>query len=146
MFTKRKQICADCHFFSKRYPTAEGGLLLDISPDEREKSRQGDFSWKEDKYSLECNYSVWDEGYDFQSSQLKEVISETNRRNFCFFWKHHPGMLFPAARTLQEREAEESKRSRERKLTIVGLWIAAIALLANMFLKVFEARKLWPFH
>jgi len=47
-------------------------------------------------------------------------------------------MLFPAAKVLQQREAAAREAHQDRRLTIVGLWIAAVALAANVFLKLFE--------
>src|SRR5207244_9177831 len=51
---------------------------------------------------------------------------------------YRQGMMIPAAKALQEREAQARDASRDRRLTIAGLWIAALALLANVGLKLVE--------
>ncbi len=53
--------------------------------------------------------------------------------------------MIPAAKALQEREAQARDASRDRRLTIAGLWIAALALLANVGLKLAEQLHWWPF-
>jgi hypothetical protein len=143
----RKQTCVNCHFFVKeaRSLPSRQPVSLDVSAHERKKASEGDFSWVKDVWTLACHFTVWDEGYDFDQSRRKQIIVESNRRNFCFFWRHRPGMLLPAAKALQEREAQAHKASRDRRLTIVGLWVAVGGLVINAWLKVAEAVHWWPF-
>ena len=117
--------CVNCHFFSKLH----NRIPLEIQEDERSSIRKGDFSPIKEHYSLCCHYGVWDEGHNFDKRQRSKIIVQTDRKKFCFFFKHRPGMLLPAARILHEREVLFRESSRDRKLTIIGLWIAAIALL-----------------
>lgn len=112
---------------------------------DREAVRKGDFSWAAEHYALVCTFGVWDEGYNFCRADRQRVIAETDRRNFCFWWKHRPGMLIPAAKILQEREARDSDSARDRRLTQLGLGIAAIALCANVLLTLADKLKLWSF-
>jgi len=78
---------------------------------------------------------VWDEGYTPELRQgRRQTIVETPRKDFCFFFEHRDGMLFPAAKTLQEREAQFKEAARDRRHTIIGLWIAALALLASVLM------------
>ena len=92
-----------------------------------------------------CAYGVWDQGYNFDMSKIQDELVEKDRKNFCFFWKYRPGMFLPAAKILQEREAQARDSSKDRKLTIWGLWIAATALGVNVYLQLAQAAKLWPY-
>jgi hypothetical protein len=85
---------------------------------------------------------VWDEGYTPELSQKRrQTIVETPRKDFYFFFQHRDGMLFPAARTLQEREAQFKEAARYRRHTIIVLWIAAIALLVSVLVDL--APDIW---
>jgi hypothetical protein len=58
-------------------------------------------------------------------------------------------MLLPAAKILQQREAEAQEARGDRRRTIYGLWIAATAILvnvlANIWLRLAERFSWWPF-
>jgi len=140
-----KQTCADCHFFYKEARTADGTFPSEITREEREKARKEDYSWQSKSYALSCHMKVWDEGHNFDKSRKHQIITQDNRRNFCFFWHHHPGMLFHAAQMLQQRQAEAREARRDRKLTIYGLWLAGCALAANVWLQLAERLNWWPF-
>lgn len=141
MRLKPKQNCVDCHFFVK----GDRENTLEIEAPERESARQGDYLWAV-HYTLACSFGVWNEGHNFNQANRQQVIVETNRRDFCFWWKHHPAMLLPAAKILQEREARNRDSARDRHLTLYGLWIAAIALVINVWLTLAQKLKLWPFN
>ena len=135
MGLKPKQSCVDCHFFVKTIKDPQRGPI-EIEASEREKARQEDYSWV--VYGtggvsvwLACSFGVWDEGYNVNRANRQQVIVETNRRDFCFWWKHHPAMLIPAAKILQEREAKNRDAEHDRSLTRRGLKIATIALFIN---------------
>lgn len=146
MHAKPKQACVNCHFFVKEARGLRNGpVTLEVTETDRELCRAGDYSWHKDHYAIACHFAVWDEGHNFDMSRRHEVVVETDRQNFCFFWKHRPGMLLPAARVLQEREAQARDASRDRRLTIVGLFIAAIALLVDVLLRTAQNLHLWPF-
>jgi hypothetical protein len=49
-------------------------------------------------------------------------------------------MLLPAAQVLQEREARDLD-AQDRRLTLLGLWIAALALLGQLWAQVAQFRK-----
>ena len=137
----KKQYCVDCHFFVKEDRSRTPPWSSAISLENRKKTRIDDFSWKRDSEAIGCAYGVWDEGHDFERSKRHEILVGTNRKNFCFFWKYQKGMFVPAAKILQEREAAQRKARRDRILTIVGLWIAAIALAVNTFIEVWDSCK-----
>lgn len=143
----RKQTCSDCHFFIKEardVPTPQP-VVLDVSAEERALAKTGNFSWAMEYHALACHFGVWDEGYNFDRSSRRKVIAETDRRDFCFFWRHRPGMLIPAARILQERNAQDRDAAKDRHLTIFGLWIAAAALVVNAAIRILERLRIWGF-
>jgi len=143
---RAKQCCADCHFFGKeaRSLNTPQPVTLAVSPEERALAKKNDFTWVKDYATLLCHFGVWDEGFNFDKAKRFEILVETDRRGFCFFWHFRPGMLNPAAKILQEREAQNREASKERWLTIVGLWIAALALVFNIGLKIAEGLGWWP--
>ena len=128
---RSKQSCVDCHFLMKQSNPHKFGA----TDRDREAIKNQDYS-PFTHMSLGCYFGVWDEGYNFATERRHEVIVETNRKNYCFFWKYRPGMLFPAAEVLQKREADNQEAARDRKLTLIGLFIAAVALVVNALLEV----------
>jgi hypothetical protein len=84
---------------------------------------------------------VWDEGYGTGVDSRRQVIIKSDRRGFCFFWPFRPGMFFPAGEVLQKREWELAQAKRDRLLTIIGLWIAALALVADFATNLLNAGK-----
>jgi len=131
-----KQMCADRHFFVKEDRNRQPPGVSLILDNERKEVKLNKYSWVPDYYTLACHMGVWDEGHNFHKENRKEVLVDTNRRNQCFFWRYRRGMLLPAAKVLQEREAQYREARKDRRLTIWGLWIAALALVANVYLTV----------
>ena len=119
--------------------------MLDVTTGEREKAMAGDFSWVKKHHKLACHFAVWDEGANSDSQRRHMVIAQTDRQDFCFFWKCRPGMRMQPAKILQEREVQAHEASRDRRLTLIALSIAAAALLANVYLTVADRLNLWPF-
>jgi len=143
---RRRQTCVECHFFVKEARGLPAGpIVLPVSEEERAKARANDFAWVKPHYTLSCHFTVWDEGFDLPPDRRHEVIAATDRRDQCFFWKYRPSMLLPAAKVLQEREARDHEAQRDRRLTIWGLWIAAVALVAQLGVQLAVALHLWPF-
>ncbi len=134
-----KHACVNCHFFMKTSPSPSGTtnpVRMPISSEYREKAHAGDYSWVLDHDVLGCGLLVWDESFESDKRERHHTIVEQDRRKFCFFWKNRPGMLFPAAEVLQKREAEAHEARRDRRLTGIGLLIAALALLINAILAI----------
>jgi hypothetical protein len=123
----RKQACIDCHFLMKQ----SFGVKLGVSTQDRAALRGGDCALG-DAWSLGCYMGVWDEGYGSAKRDRFQIVAATDRHRYCFFWPFRAGMFFTAGQVLQERESENAEAKRDRRLTIVGLWIAALALLANL--------------
>jgi hypothetical protein len=143
---RKKQTCADCHFFVKEardLPTPQP-IVLDVALSERATAKANDFTWAKQYHALGCHFGVWDEGYNFDMAKRFEVIADTDRRDLCFFWRFRPGMLIPAAKILQEREARDREAGKDRCLTVLGLWIAAVALLVNAVFTIGEKLQFWP--
>lgn len=135
----RRRACVGCHFFVKEITANVGEhSKYHVTADHRRLARDGDFSWVKDHTVICCDFGVWDSGYGLADSDRTSTIVETDRTNQCFFWPYHPGMLIPAGRTLQQREAAAKESSRDRRLTIGALWIAAIALVIDVFLRLFK--------
>ena len=134
------QTCARCHFWIQRYIPNHGAkeFVLPVSSEDREQAMKRDFSWVLDSSALACSRKVWDEGFEFDKSKRYEELVQRNRKDFCFFLRYRPGMLLPAAETLQARQTELQDASRDRRLTMFGLWIAAVALLVSAVLGVFQ--------
>lgn len=145
MYLRPHQHCVDCEFFAEIQGPLSDKTVLEISEKEREASRKNDYTWVLPGSVLACERGVWHGGNIDKGKHHREIV-EVNRRGFCFWWKNRPGMLTPAAEILQKREEDERHASRDRRLTIVGLWIAALALLANVCLTLAGKLKLWPFH
>jgi len=126
------QSCVNCHFLVKQLRDMNGREYpVHPTQEERQRSRKDDFEWVKPcgsvSVSLTCHHGVWDEGYNFDKERRHDEIVRRNRKGFCFFLEYHEGMLFPAGEEIQRlREA-----SRDRRLTVSGLWIAAIALVAS---------------
>jgi hypothetical protein len=128
--TAKHEACVSCHFFLKSFRPPKGReRFIAVSTHERDASRRRDFSWIGEKASICCRHSVWDEGHTPSAGEERfERIVTTNRKGFCFFLPFHPGMLLPAADKLQQRAAEQEGAARDRRLTLIGLWIAALGL------------------
>ena len=148
MRLKPKQSCVDCHFFviKVRDPAVKPRSIEKI---ERDKARKEDYSWIDcNRGSLPaCYFGVWYK--DYYKSGLKEyhqLIVEKDQADSCFWWKYHPAMRPEAASILQEREAKNRDAARDRRLTLYGLWIAAIALVINVWLTLAQKLKLWSFN
>jgi hypothetical protein len=79
---------------------------------------------------------VWDEGVAGSKGERNSIINLMPRNSGCFFFPHHPAMLFPAAQELQKRAEENSQLKRSNMYTRIGLWVAVGALAANTLVEV----------
>lgn len=126
----------------KSYRDSQPAHAFVVTEKERQATRSGDLSWHDERkapVALACNMEVWDEGVEgFPHDARVAFLVHQERKGFCFFRRHHPGMLLPAARELQRREMAASEARSDRLLTIIGLWIAAGALLASVLLQLLD--------
>jgi hypothetical protein len=124
-------VCINCHFLVKQSNPG----TFEVTHRNREAIKNQDYSQISNNYSLGCYFGVWDEGHNFSPELRHQTIVLANRKNYCFFWPHRPGMLLPAAEILQKREADNHAAGRDRRFTLLGLWIAALALAADVISK-----------
>ena len=139
MGLKPKQCCVDCHFLAKDrrdYNYAKNYFnslekFVEISAIERDQARSEEYSWIQNEHdtTLVCAFGVF-ESLE-HNNVIHQIIAQTDRRNFCFYWKYRPTLLISAAKILQEREAKNRDAARDRLLTRIALWIAVFALFIN---------------
>lgn len=126
--------CIDCHFFKRdvlQHPQI-------IPRTDRDLLITANFVLDVPEYVYGCYHMVWDRGYGVEgdtNDYLTENILQLPRDN-CFFFEFQKGMLFPAAATLQKRQAEQQEASRDRKLVKYGIWVAAVAIFANVCVSI----------
>ncbi|MEW5871520.1 MAG: hypothetical protein AB1894_19760 [Chloroflexota bacterium] len=134
---KKQKTCINCHFLSVTHQFQDSTASSSATGQQRKAIRQHDFSAMSFG-SLGCHFSVWNESSNLDPDQRYENIVNRNRKDNCFFWEHKPEMLIPAAEELQRRETEQRAASKDRRLAILGLFIAAIALAADVIIKVIQ--------
>lgn len=132
--------CVNCHFFTKTHHYSGQKVTFPLTTKERGSVAADDWTFLRDGgASLHCYRGVWDEGLpEFEKGQRFSLVTSVDRRDGCFFWPHRPGMMLPVAKELEQREADRSKTNREHRFTQVGLWIAALALLAQLVVSIIE--------
>ena len=140
MLSHPKEACISCHFFARRRLDAQLVQALSVSADERKMLTAGDYTviTKDPGAMLECWMKVWSPTTPIDEEKLFDAAVKTNRKDFCFYWPYHHLMSLDAGQTLQKRAAEAREASRDRRLTIYGLWIAGIALAISTAVQVRE--------
>ena len=97
-----KPICRNCHFLSKEHrDNADQVFTFSLTKLEREKGVKAPDEIIASHYSLNCKMGVWDEGVSETIQYRNSSINLTKRDSNCFFFPHHPAMLFDAARELE---------------------------------------------
>jgi len=134
-----KQICRNCHFLSKEYRDNAGQVFtFSLTQQDREKAVKAPDEVIAKHYSLNCKMGVWDEGVSGTIQDRNSTINLTKRDSNCFFFPHHPAMLFDAARELQKRDNEHKELKRSNLYTRIGLWVAAGALGISALIEVLK--------
>jgi len=128
-----KQVCQSCHFLSKEVREENTGRALCFSLSQSDRS---DVEGVADHYSLKCWMDVWDEGVAPHPVSRTDTIAGTHREGRCFFFPYRSNMLFPAAREMQKRQEEHQQMKRSNLYTRIGLYIAAIALIFDAFVRL----------
>ena len=130
---KPKPCCKNCHFLAKTHIGSNGHEhRFSWDTDDRSKYHLADH------YVAECAKGVWSERIDpTLKDRLKEVLLQP-RKDDCFFIEEHPGMSFQAAYELFRIRNDNRQLKRGYRLTQIGLWIAALALVANVIMKLLE--------
>jgi hypothetical protein len=127
-----KHECLKCHFLTKQFRD-EGGSVYAFSWTQADRKTRA----VDKHYSPNCHLGVWDAGIDPSITSRLGAILTQNRRHFCFFIEVHEGMSFQSAKELQHRREENAQLKRTNRYAVVGLWIAALALLASLLLDFF---------
>ena len=129
-----RHCCKNCHFLAR----------VDISRDGREgrtswtPEERSNLSLRYDEPSAECAKGVWSTRVDRQLvSELQDILLK-DRKNDCFFIEIHEGMLFEAASELQRLRQDSRQLKRSYRYTQIGLWIAAVGVATNVFMRIFE--------
>ncbi len=129
-----KHCCLNCHFLAKESHDTVGGPHV-FSWNSKDRKRK----MIKDHYSANCWWGMWDAGVDPQLAvKLIETIN-INRANTCFFVEAHEGMQFEAAKELQARRQQNRELKRGRMFSTIGLWIAALGLMANFVFQLLRA-------
>lgn len=89
------------------------------------------------KFKVYCYFGVWPQEKILDSNiEVKEfidLVTKTDRRSNCFFWKYKPDTSLSAGEILQKREFEINESKKDRRLTICALIIAALGLFNSIF-------------
>ncbi|MFT6098373.1 MAG: hypothetical protein ACJAYF_000909 [Arenicella sp.] len=127
------QRCRNCHFLAKTTRIDNGDEFTNSwGAKERESLELKDF------YSPNCARGVWDAGVDPSiNSRLKEVVDK-DRAEACFFIETQDAMLFSAASELQKQRQENAQLRKGYRYTQVGLWLAAIGLIAGVVVDIVQ--------
>ena len=135
-----KKVCTNCHFFGKGHSekSADEGVNLFVSNDEREMASSGKKEFTKPYYSVRCLMGVWDERFNEKGEDLNHLVAIINRNDKCFFFPYDEGMMLEAAKELQKRKQEYSQLRRSNMYTRIGLFIAAFALVANVAINLFK--------
>ena len=135
-----KAICRNCHFLAKEYRETNTGRALSFSLREAERglAESDPDNVVGDHYSLKCALGVWDEGLSPPPGGREYVLNLIPRKDACFFFPHHPAMLFEAARELQKRAAEYRELKRSNLYTRIGLYITGAGLIAAVLIALFK--------
>ncbi|HEY0491260.1 MAG TPA: hypothetical protein VGD30_17250 [Telluria sp.] len=128
-----KAVCRNCHFLSKetRDPGTGDPIVFALNSQERKAMESAPGEVVAQFYALNCHMGVWDEGVSGSAQDRDTIINLTRRGSSCFFFPHHPAMLFAAAKELQKREADNEKIRLSNLYTRIGLFVAAGALCVN---------------
>jgi hypothetical protein len=132
-----KKNCLYCHFLAKEYrDETEHIHAFSLSNEKREKLIKSPEDAVQSHYALSCHMDVWGEGVSGSKEERDKFINLMSRNSGCFFFPHHPAMLFPAAQELQRREEENSQLKCSNMYTRLGLWVAACAFVVNVLVEV----------
>ena len=130
-----KPCCKNCHFLTKDRIGRNGEeWSFSWTTEERKNLRLR----IEEDHRARCYKNVWNIGIDpTLNDRLKEVLLQ-DRKDDCFFLEEHPGMSFQAAYELFQIRNDNRQLKRSYRYTQIGLWIAAVGLVANVVVKLLE--------
>ena len=131
-----KAVCRNCHFLAKEYREENTGRTLSFSftQQERNKAEKEPEEIVPNYYSLNCYMGVWDEGVGGKPE--RNVLINLTPRTSCFFFPHHPAMLYDSAKELQKRQSENEQLKKSNRYTRIALWVAAGALALDALIEL----------
>jgi hypothetical protein len=90
-------------------------------------------------YNVACYEDVWDSANPrADTSKDIRAIMKKDRREDCFFYTYTPGIYFPAARELEQRNADRREAKRDRFWVKCGVWVAVAAVLLTLVWDVYK--------
>ena len=137
-----KNNCLNCHFFCKELSdAASGNYTFSLTEDDRKAFEKNPLGEDRGFKSLKCYMGVWNESVSPPPTLTSEdkILFSQDRGNSCFFITYKKSMLLPAAVELQKRGEVNRQLKTSYRLTIIGLWIAALGLIINAIVAVFKA-------
>ncbi len=121
-----KHNCVNCHFFVQKKRFNNGNVFTSlINRDDRNKTLESDYSWRNDMCFIECDFNIWSEGHKLENNLFTTLVKK-RRNNNCYFFKYSPEVSTSAARELQKRGAENKQSKIDKLWTIIGIIIAAL--------------------
>ena len=147
-----KHSCLKCHFLAKSQRLQSG--FGEPRPWSREDRN---IPWLSDDLDTAVSISLWRSAWkpscykgiwqvdpafgreglsdDEDQEELEELegLITSNRRDECFFIKYNEGMKFDTASELHRIRYDTRHLRLGYLLTIIGLWIAALAAAANAY-------------
>lgn len=123
--------CLTCHFLAKSR-VDEGGRELSFSWDKSEREN-GAIS---EHFSAECWRGIWSTRVDGGLRKPLNEVLEDKRDDTCFYIEAQQGMLFQTAEELERARSANRELKRSYRYTQVGLWVAAVGLLANLVIGI----------
>lgn len=124
--------CRECHFATKEY-RGPGTAHFEFSLTSEDRRPDAQLA---EHYSRKCLKGVWDEGLSMSKDAVQSELARTDREHGCFFFPFQPSMLFPAAAELQKRAVENTQMKRTNLYAVLGLWLAAIGLIASVVVSI----------
>ena len=131
--------CKNCHFLTKTHIDHGGGThRFSWTKEERDNCHLPDH------YSAECVKGIWSTRIDPGLKKSLNRILLENRRDDCFYVETHDGMSFEAASELHRLRNDNRQLKRSYRYTQIGLWIAALSLLANFVMAILKTLGFFP--
>ena len=137
--TGSKHCCLNCHFFSCAYVTGGGReIIKPWSQENRDDRHLIDFSFEFDDI---CAKGVWNTAFDHDLKPHVETIIKDDRKDECFFIEYREWMTIKTASELQRIRNENRHLKRSYLYTLIGLWLAGLAIAANVIVEIVKYLK-----
>ena len=128
-----KKTCTTCHYFTRVHHLENGTHhTVEVNPDLRKRTANGDLSWQRESESICCHRGIWDEGVGFPESSKLEQTNKLNRHNKCYYLPYQPGMLLPAAEKLQDARITQIRELQRIRFAVYGLVLTIAGLIVKL--------------